>query len=966
MKSHICKSLIFTALFVVLFFSCQRELKDDPTLTEIDIWVNSDLEKFTNAGYAGFVNTPYDLALTITSKYKTGQYPVNMTYESNRNITIGSGASKFYEASDTVSFALQKGRTLKVTAHEPGNYRLMLHFKDLNNQTIGSKELNFNITESDLGLFLVRDGNRALSLDEMPNFLEDEGSFIVRVHSEREELNKGKLTLTTNIIGSSVQVKNWKENEAKISQSDDLPQTVDFLVEYSNIQIGASEFVFTAQTQNSKSTLQTGMTVRENKPGTLTFNTTYDPELDYYTCPQLWVGQTDSVDYVIQKDPESGMNSFRIMFEMKDPTKLWFFSTGDESLQNASTNYEANKWHDFSDKMTGRLYYVFPSPQTYQDTVYISLQNGTQGPNAKYKLFLSCKQSDDFDFSVSIKPTLVDGYDEIKLSELRKGIDDLVALKVVDENPYAKFDYRLGAEGMKGMQTNIKQSFTKEGYSMPTNLPYGEWLAGEFGNLTSAKDFKILCEVLPNDANADGYIGMFNWTYDVERKSDKKRKSVTRQIKIIDDRLSFLIDMAPGNSRESMYQNEIITAYQIKYHSPSLSADDYLLTVTSSNDDVADVYFMNKDLTFRKATFGAAETPPASHSQGGSMLAVPEIGKMQIKGKQPGAAVLHFTLTHKASGASATIDKTVTTISDPVQFVIEPAPTLDAMSKERPAIPFGGQYHTYQNPRFKIRLNKASGYSANTSGVASVVFSTTPSLTNVAKLTVRGGTVGTPGYHWATNAVSGAVIELAYDTDYFVTVGSPTSHPWNIPIGSEQFLNIKMTKATNQQTQIVAEYNDMVKYSLRAYNKPIYGITAEAYNESGCTIHNVENISFPVYVSFANVIISSDYGHVTRTDCSGTYDIRNAALSSAIWNDGNELNGFPYIFGSSNYNKQTVVGDKIEAIPGHTPPDPYWKNYGPGASVTTYGSIKTTVRDNWNCSVETYVEIPPKIVYGTN
>jgi hypothetical protein len=860
---------------------------------------------------------------------------------------------------------------MKLNASKPGTYRFLIQFfkENKKDEILGKYEFTFVIGTPDLNMYIVMDGKRIDNLYGQQSFLETDGEFLVRVLSEKEDLNKGRLTLTANITGSSVQVLNWKDRESKISQSDDLPQTVDFLVQYKNILVGKTRFFFTAQSQNSSAILKDSINIVENKPGTLTFAATYDEETNFYSRPQLWVGQTDSVDYIIQKDPESNYNAFRIMFEMKDPTKLWFFNTGDESKQNASTNYEANKWYDFSDKMTGKLYYMFPSPQTYQDTVYISLQNGTQGKIIKYKLFLSCKQSDDFDFSVAFKTTLVNGYDEIKLSELKNGVDDLVTLSVSDKNPYSQFDYELGGSNINDVQRNIVQTALKEGYPNLIDLPYGEWLGRDFGYLFNTKTFKVICNILPNDANADGYIGTFNWTYTLKRASDDKRKSVTRQIKIIDDRLSFLIDMAPGNSRESIYQNETITAYQLKYKSPSLSAEDYVITITSSNEDIADVYLVNKDLTFRKVTFGAAETSPASHNPSGSMLAVSEIGKIQIKGKQPGTAILSFTLKHKISGASGTITKTVTTIADPVQYVIEPAPTLDFMSKERTAIPFGGQFHTYQNPRFKIRLNKASGYSANTSGTASVVFTTIPSLTNVAKLTVRGGAFGNPGYHNSTNAVYGTAIELAYNTDYFVTVATPTSLPWTVPVGSEQFLNIKMIKATNQQTQIEEEYNDRIKYKLRAYQRPSYTITGEPYNESACIYNITEMSDFPVYVSEAKVVLFPTHKQVTKTICSGTFQTRNLSVSNLTkWNDGNELYGQPSLTESkaSSYFREKTEGDRMEAIPGETPSNPSWNYYGPSVTVTYYGATKATVRDNWGCSIDVFLLLPSKIVYGNN
>jgi len=362
--------------------------------------------------------------------------------------------------------------------------------------------------------------------------------------------------------------------------------------------------------------------------------------------------------------------------------------------------------------------------------------------------------------------------------------------------------------------------------------------------------------------------------------------------------------------------------------------------------------------------FNSEEVPPASHNTGGTLLAPETMGKIQIKGKQPGTAVLTFTLKHKISGATKSIVKTVVTIEDPIQYIIEPAPTIDIKNKERAAIPFDGQYHTYQNPRFKIRLHKYSFYSKNTEGNASVVFSAITSLTNVAKLTITGGS------YYKKNVEYGIQIELAYDTDYFVIVTAPSTHPWNVPIGSEQFLDIKMIKATNQQTQIKAEYNDKVKYTLRAYKMPNFIVIGEAGSESYCGNQNTETSNYSIHVPEARVVIyPGPYPSVvTKTTCSGTFVVGNLKVA-ATWNDGNELYSNPYITGlvTGTYQHEKVVGDRIEMFLSLLPPlDPNWNKKGPGVTVTNYNREmkKAVVKDNWGYSAEVNVEIPSKIVYG--
>jgi hypothetical protein len=450
--------------------------------------------------------------------------------------------------------------------------------------------------------------------------------------------------------------------------------------------------------------------------------------------------------------------------------------------------------------------------------------------------------------------------------------------------------------------------------------------------------------------------------YSIKRFSDGKTKSVTRKIKIADDLLSFAIDLASGITVETTYQNQTTTMYQLKYQAPGVSADDYTLTVTSNNEAVVDVYLMNKDMTFRKATFGVAETPPASHQPGGSLLTAGNSGLIQIKGKQPGTAALTFTLKHKATGANATVTKTVATIADPVKFVIEPAPTIDAMNAERAAIPFGGMFHTYQNPRFKIRMMSNSEYAGNTQGAATVVFSAATSSTNVARLVINGGT------HNNANVTYGASVQLFYDVDYFVTVSAPTAHPWNVPAGSELLVNIKMTKATNQQTPIETECNNLVKYALREYQRPTYKITAEIYNENFTGTHSYnapEGQDVYVYAAGVYVRPRGSRGVVEATKSFGTFYIRNVVATPIETGDATGGIILPVTIpsmGTLGYEKYT--GYTMFIIPGYTVSDPDWNKNGAGVAATTYHNMSATVRDNWGCNHSVNVKFPPKIIYG--
>jgi len=918
----------------------------------------------TNLTEDAFINNLYFARYTLVSKDNRWNIPVTATYSISKSAKVTAGV-KEYSQQDTLMFTTNKTRELKVMPTEHGTYRFLMTFKDNSEIVIGANELNFGVEVPDLNMHIVRDGNRVQNLNDTENLLEYEGSFIVRVLSEKEALNNGKLTLSANITGSSVNSKNWNDGDIKTSKAGDSPHLVDFIVDYKNINLGKTDFVFTASSKMTSVVLQDNMNIRESYPCTFTLpETSYNQEKKYYSRPQLWVGETDYVNYNIDPHPKAVSNLRRLKFEIKDPSKLSLYN-GDPNQGNPQ-KYATNIWHDFSNRLNGKLYYMFQSTGNYSDTIYIYSQTGELGPVTKHKLFVSCRQTDDFGFEVSFKPALAGGYDEILFTDL-PGITNPVTLKVTDANPFSKFDYKVTTNANTVQQGIIHRGANTAGTTV--NVAFNSWLANTFGYLTggtasgNTKSFNIICTNTP----ANGHVGVFNWIYDITRQSDNKTKKITRQIKIIDNRVNFSININPGG-KESVYQNETSTTYRLMYDTPSLSANDYQLIITSTNANVADVYLQKEDRTFRKATFAGVETPPATHNYGGTSLGT-ESGRMQIKGKQPGTATLTFTLKHKASGTEKSVTKTVTTIADPIQFLIEPAPTLDAMSKERPAIPFGGQFHTYQNPRFKIRLQKSSLYSGNTEGAASVVFSTTPSLTNVARFILKGGISGNPGYHSSTNVSYGTAIEMAYDTDYWITVTAPAAHPWNVPVGSEQFLKVTMTKATNQEIKIHAESN-VINYKLRAYSAPNYNYSGEVQNEGSCNNPTTSYFSNSIQIYAAGVIISSPYTNgITQTICEGTYNLKSATRTATTWNDAHEIYGNEtFLTPLSTYYGFTRIstsGNSIGAIPGQTPTDPNWNTSGPGVRVTYYATgIVVRVRDNWGCSTDIALKVPNKIQWG--
>jgi hypothetical protein len=147
-----------------------------------------------------------------------------------------------------------------------------------------------------------------------------------------------------------------------------------------------------------------------------------------------------------------------------------------------------------------------------------------------------------FDFSATFKPTLVDGFDEIKMTELQNGINDLVNIQVSDDNPFSTFDYEIGIQNVNEIQKHIVHQDRKTGQTNLSHVPFSTWLANDFGFFTKTKSFKIICTDT-REQNAPTYLAnTFNWVYSVKRVSDGKTKSVTRKIKIVEDYASTIQD----------------------------------------------------------------------------------------------------------------------------------------------------------------------------------------------------------------------------------------------------------------------------------------------------------------------------------------------------------------------------------------------------------------------------------------
>jgi len=293
------KNISLILLSFILAFSACTDRKDyfASSNQNVNVSLESPLTACTTT-YPGFIKLDYAFNIKLSPEYpKANPLPLVAQYSCEDvgafELSLGN---KKYSPEDTIKFN-SFSKKMKLNATKEGTYRFLIQFYKENKreEILGKFEFSFVIGTPDLNMYIVRDGKRVENLEETENFIESEGSFIVRVNSEKEDLNKENVTLSAKITGSSVQVKNWQDGEAKTSRIDDSPRTVDFLVEYKNVQVGKTRFVFTAQSQNSSTVLRDSINIQESKPGTFSMNTTYHQTGNYYSRDQLWVGQMDSV-----------------------------------------------------------------------------------------------------------------------------------------------------------------------------------------------------------------------------------------------------------------------------------------------------------------------------------------------------------------------------------------------------------------------------------------------------------------------------------------------------------------------------------------------------------------------------------------------------------------------------------------------------------------------------------------------
>ena len=92
----------------------------------------------------------------------------------------------------------------------------------------------------------------------------------------------------------------------------------------------------------------------------------------------------------------------------------------------------------------------------------------------------------------------------------------------------------------------------------------------------------------------------------------------------------------------------------------------------------------------------------------------------------------------------------------------------------------------------------------------------------------------------------------------------------------------------------------------------------------------------------------------------------NFMVADMILNDAQSSSGVFYNGATTNLNAHTifVTGQTIEAYGAYTPTP------GAGANVTVIyydtWTSPATVTDNWGCTHNVYISIPPKVTFGWN
>ena len=122
-----------------LLIACSRDIKENAFPKDVSVSVSSNF-----ISGSGFVNNSYSVEYTVTPKYKRGSYPVIATFVVTKDAKITAGIKEYTEK-DTLIFALNRPRELKITPTESGTYRLLMTFKDNKGTDIGTDELIFNI-----------------------------------------------------------------------------------------------------------------------------------------------------------------------------------------------------------------------------------------------------------------------------------------------------------------------------------------------------------------------------------------------------------------------------------------------------------------------------------------------------------------------------------------------------------------------------------------------------------------------------------------------------------------------------------------------------------------------------------------------------------------------------------------------------------------------------------------------------
>ncbi|MDR0659678.1 MAG: hypothetical protein LBG19_02520 [Prevotellaceae bacterium] len=853
------KKLLASLAFLTLlgFVSC-REYAEDKTSREVAVTMNTVLNSFTGGNSVGFVGNTYSLGLCVNSKFGIGGYPVSMTYSCNKNLEV-SEQPKVYSQNDTLGFSLAQERVLGVKVKEIGVHRLSLTFKDNTGAILAVEELNFEIAAPDLTIMILKNGAALDKLDDIPHFIEQESSFVIRTFSLKESLEDGKVGVTLQRVGTSVELKNWEDGETKYSTSlqtystrssakelDKLPEYVrelvrqnvevsqaDFVVEHKNVAEGETGLNLVAKTNNASVALTDKITVRQGSWGFFINNATYDQQSHQYSRPEHWVGEVDSLDYTIDVNYFNvGSSVFKVKFEVVgDPTKINLHWQKELPVNADESNfYGFGQWYDFSDKLTGKIYYTVIGGDAHDDVVKIIVKNGELGQEVTAAVAVKAKQTADFKLGVQFKQLTESGdeavvNDTILYSELVNGIQKPVVIKVQDDNPTSLFDYKLIQDNANVIQNKLRHVWGDD-----YTIVYGSYAA----KATQYISEQLSLTLVATNQNWEGYLGDFDIEYTVKRVIDGKEKTVKKHVVVVDDRLDFQLESLVGTL--DGFINEPVNMFRVKYlegfHYTNLE-----MKVYTDDNTVMFTEFMTPTQEFTRVNMGEFATPPASHN--GANPIVNGGAVLRIIGAKVGTYNVHFLLRDKISGAQKTLTRTITVKDDPVQYSIVAAGSIDFMGKVREAVPLNGSHHVREMARIRLRILSSSLYSGNTAaGTAKVVFiKNNNGQNNIIRLRMTDHPAG------GGSAITyGDTYTLDIEKDYYLVLDTDPGNNANL-IGLDKQFELQITKAHNLDTPIESEIEEF-KYKVRNYSPPSYNYSLGTKNRTLKSNNSSQGLQF--------------------------------------------------------------------------------------------------------------------------